>query len=357
MTPNRSIVRHLCTTARHAVAGTIAALGFAAAADAGACPGDGSCYEVHGTPGCASATCCTTVCQLDPFCCNSSWDALCTQEALNACGQCGDPANGSCFLADFDPGCDDAACCVTVCNADSFCCDTSWDNICASEAMVLCAQCGDAGNGGCFVTDGTPGCDDGACCAAVCAIDTFCCEVEWDTVCAPEAMALCAGCGQDGAGSCFDTHGPGCDTLTCCESVCSLDAFCCESGWDGLCVQSAFVVCGGCGTPESGSCFAPDSSPGCDNAACCATTCDYDEYCCETTWDSVCVAEAAFLCCASICPGDIDGDGEVDGSDLGLLLADYNGGGGCSDINHDGLVDGGDLGILLSAFGTCAADL
>ncbi len=49
--------------------------------------------------------------------------------------------------------------------------------------------------------------------------------------------------------------------------------------------------------------------------------------------------------------GDIDGDGQVDGGDLGLQLADW-GGDGPGDLNGDGVVDGADLGLLLSGFDT-----
>ena len=53
------------------------------------------------------------------------------------------------------------------------------------------------------------------------------------------------------------------------------------------------------------------------------------------------------------CPADFDGDGLVDGADLGQLLAKW---GACTcieDLNFDGLVNGEDLGILLAAWGAC----
>jgi choice-of-anchor B domain-containing protein len=54
------------------------------------------------------------------------------------------------------------------------------------------------------------------------------------------------------------------------------------------------------------------------------------------------------------CPpfGDINGDGEVDSADLGLLLLDYGACPGCaSDLDGSGVVDGADLGLLLLSFG------
>ena len=55
------------------------------------------------------------------------------------------------------------------------------------------------------------------------------------------------------------------------------------------------------------------------------------------------------------CTGDLTLDGNVDGSDMGLLLSSW---GFCGatcphDLNNDGKVNGGDLGLLLSAWGTC----
>ena len=53
------------------------------------------------------------------------------------------------------------------------------------------------------------------------------------------------------------------------------------------------------------------------------------------------------------CPPDFDGDGFVNGSDLGALLAYWGGTNPYYDLDHDGAVGGGDLGILLSAWGIC----
>jgi len=49
-------------------------------------------------------------------------------------------------------------------------------------------------------------------------------------------------------------------------------------------------------------------------------------------------------------PADLNGDGVVDGADLGLLLGAW-GTSGPGDLNGDGTVDGADLGLLLGAWG------
>lgn len=58
-----------------------------------------------------------------------------------------------------------------------------------------------------------------------------------------------------------------------------------------------------------------------------------------------------------ICTGDFNGDGEVSGADLSVLLGYW---GDCQDLdcapdlNFDGVIDGVDLASLLSAWGSCA---
>lgn len=54
------------------------------------------------------------------------------------------------------------------------------------------------------------------------------------------------------------------------------------------------------------------------------------------------------------CPADLNGDGVIDGADLGLLLGAWGDCDGCiEDIDGGGGVDGGDLGLLLGAWGAC----
>jgi len=61
---------------------------------------------------------------------------------------------------------------------------------------------------------------------------------------------------------------------------------------------------------------------------------------------------------APACPADLNGDGSVNGQDLGILLGAW---GTCvdplscpADLNADGSVNGQDLGILLGSWGPCA---
>ena len=54
------------------------------------------------------------------------------------------------------------------------------------------------------------------------------------------------------------------------------------------------------------------------------------------------------------CPADLNGDGQVNGQDLGILLRNFGKkGGGIGDVNGDGLINGGDLGPMLGSWGDC----
>jgi hypothetical protein len=58
--------------------------------------------------------------------------------------------------------------------------------------------------------------------------------------CSPDAPA----CGEAAAGSCFTPHGaPNCDSASCCAAVCAVDPYCCEVLWDNICVQEAYQYC------------------------------------------------------------------------------------------------------------------
>ena len=110
-------------------------------------PYDGDCCEANGTPGCNDFGCCDIVCDLDPFCCDNEWDGNCAEMAIAFCDPavCSDnPActakAGDCCEANGTPGCSDPDCCSLICHADPFCCDIEWDSICAGEAEQFCGK-------------------------------------------------------------------------------------------------------------------------------------------------------------------------------------------------------------------------
>ena len=92
-------------------------------------------------PGCNTSDCCNAVCPFDPYCCFIQWDSICADQAgvvCEICPGCGNLFVGDCCEANGTPYCVDETCCDAVCNADSFCCDNTWDSICANAAAQVC---------------------------------------------------------------------------------------------------------------------------------------------------------------------------------------------------------------------------
>jgi len=230
-------------------------------------------------------------------------------DLASAQGVCGAPNGNDCCLPSIDPGCSDAACCQSVCAADSFCCDSQWDQLCADAAAKACAVCSDpcgAPNGNsCCTANGAPGCSDETCCASICAADPFCCNTQWDQLCANAALKSCASCvtcGSPSTGDCCEQQpGPYCNDATCCQSVCAADPFCCGVQWDFLCANAAVSSCGICGDPCNGA--------------------------------------------------DLNNDGFTDGADLATVLGAW--GTLLGDVDGDGITGGSDLAAVLAAWGPC----
>lgn len=216
-------------------------------------PFAGSCFDEagNGSPGCfnlSNLTCCATVCEVAPDCCNIAWDAFCAQAAVLLCNEsCGHPDAGDCLDSSGSPFCDDEMCCEIICAIDPGCCDPDlgWEQGCADLAFLFCEGVCNENAGSCFESNGTPGCSDDSCCTIVCAVEPDCCDVEWDTFCAQIAQFGCdepTGCPS--IGSCFEPHGaPGCEDATCCNLVCTANPLCCDLTWDDGCVELAIELC------------------------------------------------------------------------------------------------------------------
>jgi hypothetical protein len=212
----------------------------------------------------------------------------------------GGPLNASCD-----------SCSETVCDIDPYCCDTEWDSLCVGEAEYYCdLDCSGGGGGGACVHSE---CDEGvglnqncsSCADTVCSTDPYCCDNDWDDVCVQQAEDWCGlSCGTGGGGSCHDECDEGAALFSGCSScaatVCNEDSFCCSTEWDDVCVDEAEYYCGkSCGGGGS-SCTHDECVSGAALAngcsSCVSTVCGIDSYCCSTSWDSTCVGEAEDYC-------------------------------------------------------------
>jgi hypothetical protein len=129
---------------------------------------------------------------LDGAPCGSDASAYVLQVQGTACGvrACGSSAQ-DCLSPSMEPACANSECCNAVCAIDSYCCAVAWDRICVSLAWEnpACIH-GDPvcpfGGGDCCEPHSWGGCKNASCCEAVCAMDPYCCRVEWDRICVAE---------------------------------------------------------------------------------------------------------------------------------------------------------------------------
>ncbi len=277
--------------------------------ESGECTNDfvDGCGENHPckaaeTPGSNDEAVNQCVCDVFPECCNTAWEPFCPFIAQDFCGV-------SCDCSTFDVedlACDEDADCQ-FCDPDQNACNgtyTCQDSVCA-QLPAFDNECDDGDpctENGCSLetmecenpiiegcgenhpcqSAGTPGSNDDAIEACVCALDPFCCETAWDGACVSQV------------GECGLT----CDCAEAPEAEleCEVDADCgycdpdgtvCNGGWtcqDGQCGVSEPIDCGdpdnvGCLVlkclPELGACdYAPVEALCEDGDACTTDTCD-----------------------------------------------------------------------------------
>lgn len=119
------------------------------ASDAAAGQGDDSgpsngCCSPSSSGGCNDAVVAACVCEGDPFCCSTEYDALCVNQAISRCGQdCDDrPPASDCCSASSVPGCSDAPVAACICEIDPFCCVFRFDQSCVNLGVSRCnASC------------------------------------------------------------------------------------------------------------------------------------------------------------------------------------------------------------------------
>lgn len=225
-----------------------------------------------------------TVCDID--------GESCSVDVCDSAGSCqaGEVAPcckaNECCSAGDGPGCANPTCQECVCDADSFCCDTLWDSICAGAAKEDCADscaCPVTVGADCCEAQafGSIGCSEQPCEDCVCGIDDWCCDAGWDSICASQAQTACAGScscasagGDDGpvandtfcASACTtsnscDPSGEGANVDGCMLGEALADGTTCEDG--AACSPDDVCVAGVCGDEDT-ICAAADN---CDAVA------------------------------------------------------------------------------------------
>merc|ERR1719296_587017 len=245
--------------------------------------------------GCDYDKCAAAVCECDPFCCSDSWDLSCR-------GYKESPTD---LFKDnpFNPGCSASILC---CEQEEAVPDPPVVANCATAGWVppddsTCWQWKKQGSSPQVQIGDQKGCDFQLCENAVCACDSYCCDVSWDLSCRGFEI-------EDG--DLKDNYF---------VSGCSSHLLCCEP-------ESAFpdpplppnnppnrppeiieppqailppkCVTDGWATSGSSNCFewveaGSGSQKGCDSTLCEVAVCSCDPYCCQTSWDHSCAGQAS----------------------------------------------------------------
>ena len=259
---------------------------------------------------------------------NPGMEELCSNDIDDDCDGTIDVVVGACD----QPGYSDltSPCGVAVCNVDPFCCNNSWDGICAGEAAseAACAFC----VCGCYDNDmdGYTTCD-GDCddlddmvnpgMTEVCGngIDDDCNgQVDENSVYSDYFAD------DDGDGFGLTFLGEFCDApinsslnnLDCDDTNAAINPGMsenCTNGIDDDCDGTTDVVDGACDLPG----YSDLTSP------CGVAVCNLDPFCCNNSWDAICAGEASAEAACAFClcgcyDNDMDGfttcDGDCDDS-------------------------------------------
>jgi hypothetical protein len=184
------------------------------------------------------------------------------------CQSC--PDGGGCNV---NEDCTSLNCVDAVCQGAAFCGNTTCEDSVGEGCHNCQADCGLCGSGDCCIeSPSEPGCIDQVIMDCVCAIDPYCCAVQWDDICVGEVTGeSCGSCGQQ---------------------ICG-DGFCDELIQEGC--NNCQADCGPCSSQDC--CVAHPGEPGCNDPAIMDCVCGQEPACCVQGWDQNCVNTISQLEC------------------------------------------------------------
>jgi hypothetical protein len=260
--------------------------------------GDGDCCATNGSAGCENNLGEDCVCDADPYCCEGTWDALCVDLYVNACGGtcAGPPIETDCQNGIDDDGdglvdCDDADC-----GTDPICLIPPTETECANN-----------------FDDDVDGLTD--CADPDCFVDPVCQVLPFELDCANNI--------DDDLDGAIDCDDPDCSADPACQAPGVED---CSNGLDDDADGNVDCDDADCTFEPScdagdGDCCSPNGTAGCSDEIGEDCVCAIDPYCCNNLWDSICI-DAYINACGGTCTGtEICNNGLDDDSDG---LADCN---------------------------------
>ncbi|MBL9141167.1 MAG: hypothetical protein JNK53_04815 [Phycisphaerae bacterium] len=278
------------------------------------CPQYGACDEVHADPGCEDPDCCARITRIDALCEGALWDHLCVEKAALLC------ATVPCTIA-VPPGAisEGELCYQTNNDGPNTPNDPRGEN-----AAVLEPQCGDTYEGTC--NTGSPR------------------DTDWYRL---------PGTGRRNIQFTVNAEFP-CEVHLV-RGVFSGPLQCATTVYGGQCAPVTLQAC----VTDDGPWYAVVTLGTSVEAIRRGQPCLIEDP--ENPWpkdyDPVPGFDGARYTVSLACspcshPADLNGDGVVNGADLGMLLAAWSLTGPLpEDLNGDGVVGGADLGILLAAWG------
>jgi Notch-like protein len=255
-------------------------------------PAVDACLEGKGKPGCPESEACEeAVCTLDPYCCNNTWDGICANCAQGKgvnCTEIGTVCAGGLEAA-----------CTCADGFDGDWCDNNIDD-CVEDACANGGVCVDGIAS--FTCDCAEGYEGAACEDNIDDCDPNPCAN--DGVCEDGVASFTCACVEGFEGTLCDNNIDDCIDAACANGGVCLDGvagFTCEcaEGFYGL-ICDVLSLCTDTPCQNDGDCLEEVAQPapsclvgqdvgGCEESQLCQdTVCALDDYCCNAKWDGAC---------------------------------------------------------------------